>query len=258
VPDSFEQRAMVELLDAGQHSALSCVTAIALYGTPGFALEPIHISRGRRGGRSPRRGVVWHHPRLLPDHHVLIVNGLRTTTPARTLADLGGLPGIHPNRVVRAINSAWAGGLVTRAQLERMADEWCERGRRGSAFLHEYLDSHAPDWKPPASNIANRFIQIVVDAGMPEPLSEVNIGDSERWLGRVDCLDPEFPLIAEIDSDRFHVAPLDAEADAHRDVSMGRAGFAVIRFPEHKVWHAPQEVVAEWRAARLRARRRLS
>ena len=198
---------------------------------------------------------MWHHPRLLPASHLVRrPNGLIVTSPTRTLADLAGMD-LHPKRVERAINSTWANGLTDRRRLGVMAKEWCERGRPGSAFLHEYLDSRALDWTPPASNLAARFIQIVVDAGMPEPISEVNLGDNERWLGRVDCLDPEYALVAEIDSERFHAAPLDKASDAARDVAMGLAGFDTERFREFEVWHRPKEVADRWREARDRARR---
>ena len=70
---------------------------------------PIHVSRPRRNAHKPPSDVTWHHPRLLPDHHILVVNGLRVTTPARMIA------------------------------------EWCERGRRGSVWLREYVDSKPPN-----------------------------------------------------------------------------------------------------------------
>lgn len=254
--DSFERRAMVALLDAGDGAALSHTTGAAEFGIAGFALEPIHVSRPRRSRREPTAGVIWHHPRFLPvSHLVRRPNGLTVTSPTRTLADLAGLPEIHPKRVERAINNAWSSGLTDGRRLTVMAKEWCERGRRGSAFLHEYLDSRAIDWTPPASNLAARFIQIVVDAGMPEPISEVNIGDNERWLGRVDCLDPQYRLVAEIDSDRFHAAPLDQQSDADRDATMEVAGFEIERFKEFEVWHRPSDVADRWRQARDRARR---
>ncbi len=209
-----------------------------------------HVVRPRELRHRPNpEGVIWHRPTFLPPHHLAVVNGLVVTTPARTLADLGNLGTMHPMRMSRAIESAWSAGLVTRRHLEVMADEWCERGRRGSAFLHEYLESRPVDWIPPASNLAGRFIRLIVEAGLPEPRSEVNVG-VDRWLGRVDCLDPELPLIAEIDSDRYHVAPIDADADAQRDQDMREAGFTVVRFREFDVWHRPHDVVERWRSAR--------
>lgn len=252
--DSFERRLTVGLLDGGPGSAMSSESALAYYGVPGFALEPIHISRVRSGERPSLEGVVWHHSRLLPPQHVLEVNGLRMTTPARALADVVGRKGMHPERARRTIETAWAARLVNRPLLVQMADEWCERGRRGSTFLREYLDSKPTDFVPAASNVARRFIQLIVEAGMPEPRSEVNVGDASAWLGRVDCLDPALPLIAEIQSDRFHTAPLDVAHDAARNGRIERAGFTVVPFTEFQVWHRGRDVVEIWRAERNKMR----
>ena len=175
--------------------------------------------------------------------------------PDRALFDLAHLRGIHPHRLERAVNSAWADRLTSRKQLVRMEAEWCEQGRRGSAFMHEYLAGRPVGWEPPASRLEGRFIDLIVDAGMPAPRSQANVGDDESWIGRVDCRDPDFPkLLAEIDSDRFHIAPLDAASDAKRDDRLVAAGFRIVRFNEFDVWHRPNEVVARWREARSRMR----
>jgi hypothetical protein len=262
--DTFERRLSVALLDAGPNSVLSHPTATRVFDVAGFTDSPIHVSRPRKNAHTPPDGVVWHHPRFLPAHHILVVNGLRVTTPARMVADLASLadvPGtrpkaLHPKKVERIADSAFAAGLFRRAELEAMETEWCERGRQGSVWLHEYLASRPKEWTPPASNVARRFVQLIKDAGMPEPRSEVNVGNGNRWLGRVDCLDPELPLIAEIDSDRYHIAPLDSESDARRDIDMGDGGFATIRFKESEIWFDPQGTVERWRAKRDEVRRK--
>lgn len=256
-PDSFERRVTVARLDASCLAGLSHESVAAFYGVAGFERESITMSRVRKSRRISSDAITWHHPRYLPRHHLLMVNGLVVTTPARMIADLANLPYISDQRLERIADNAWGAGLFNRGHLVTMADEWCERGRRGSAFLREYLESRPIDWKPAATNVARRFIQIIKDAGMPEPRSEVNVGDAVRWLGRVDCLDPELPLVAEINSDRWHTAPLDVLADGHRQSGIENGGFEVETFREHEVWHEPMAVVDRWRAARLRVRRNL-
>jgi hypothetical protein len=221
-----------------------------------FQLEPIHLSVPR--GTRPRTialDVIVHRPMYLPDHHLRDVNGLSFTTPTRTAADIANLPTISVQRAQRVLETLWAARLTDRDRMRRMADEWCERGRKGSAFLHAYLDALPSDWLPPESNLERRFITIVTEAGLPAPRSQVNAGGEDDWFGRVDLLDPELPLIAEIDSDRFHVAPLDRAKDADRDDKAGHAGFEVERFTEFEVWHRPAETVERWRNARRRVQR---
>ncbi|HVT78756.1 MAG TPA: DUF559 domain-containing protein [Acidimicrobiales bacterium] len=252
--DVFERRAMCVLLEFPGGS-LSFPTAAAHFGVTGYELEPIHVSVPRRTRpRTIDLDVVVHRPLYLPEHHLTqFDNGLVFTTPTRTAADIANLPTTTASRAERVVETLWAARLTDRTRLARMAGEWCERGRRGSAFLHAFLDARPAEWLPPESNLERRFIKLIADAGMPRPRSQVDSG-GEDWFGRVDLRDPELPLIAEIDSDRFHAAPLDRASDAARDEAAERAGFTVERFREHDVWHNPSDVIARWRAARLRVR----
>jgi very-short-patch-repair endonuclease len=256
-PDSWERDAWVGLLDAGEGAALSHDSALSLWRVPGFELKPLHVSRGRARSTSVVQGVTLHRPRLWVPAHCLLFNGtMPVVTPTRALFDVANEGEIDEHKLERAINSAWSRGLTSGQLLRRMADEWCERGRQGSAFFRSYLERRPIAWQPPESNLEGRFVQIIVDAGMPEPRRQVEVGDASSWIGRVDLLDPEFPLIAEIDSDLFHGAPLDVEADEIRDDRLGNAGFQVVRFTEHEVWHKRQTVVDRWRDKRNEARGR--
>ena len=169
------------------------------------------------------------------------------------LFDLANDGETHHLKLERTFNNAWGRGLTSGQLLVQVADEWCERGRRGSAFIHEYLERHPISWQPPASNLEDRFRRIIAEAGMPEPRRQINLGDQTSWIGRVDFLDPEVPLVGEVDSDLFHVAALDAESDEEREERLEAAGFEVERFKEFDVWHDKQSVIARWRDARRRA-----
>jgi hypothetical protein len=257
-PDSFEQRATIARLDGGPGAAVSVFTTLAWAGLSGFALEPIHVTRQRSDFRKAPTGVVWHIPRRLLPEHVMELNGLITTTPTRALADMLTLPNTSEKRCERALDNARSARLTNHVLLSRIAAQLCGRGWPGTTFLRDYLERKPVDWVPPASNLARRFIELIKEAGMPEPRSEVNLGDEVAWLGRVDCLDPQLPLIAEIDSERFHTAPLDVESDEQRDENMNRAGFEVIRFREHDVWYDPGKVIDRWRNKRAEVRRNLA
>lgn len=254
--DTFERRAQAALFDSTDGAGLSFTTATGWYRIPGFQRDPIHITEPRElRTRASRVEATRHHPLLLPKHHVIRVNGLAVTTPSRTAADLANIPGMRFDRAERAIDSMWARGLTNRKKLARMADEWCERGRRGSAFLHEYLDARPAEWRPPESSLERRFCDIVTGAGFPRPISQVNVGTDEAWFGRCDFLDPELPLIGEVDSDVFHTAPLDVASDKARDAEATRGGFVVVRVKEHEVWYDKDEVIRKWIDGRWRARR---
>lgn len=256
-PATYELDAWIALTEAGDDAALSHDSCLALWGLPGFARYPIHVSTSRSVTRFELHEPVLHRTRFWPAHHRLVVNGLPMATPTRALFDVINADEMHPLKIERTVNTAWAKGLTSGLLLAKMAKEWCERGRTGSKWVHEYLDTHPVDWEPPASNLESRFSHLIVEAGMPEPKRQRNLGDDHSWIGRVDMLDPELPLVAEISSDRFHLAPMDAAADATRFSRLEKAGFVVVEFKEFEVWHRGDDVVERWRQARRDLRDKL-
>lgn len=253
-PDTFERDAWIGLHHAGASAALTHDTSLAVWKVPGFALRPIHVSHNRARRLPPVAGVIFHRSRLWPEHHRLLLNEMPVVTPTRALFDVANEGEIHELALERAVNNAWARELTSGQELETLAKEWCARGRNGSAFMRAYLERHPIDWQPPASNLEARFKQLIVEAGMPEPVRQRNVGDQVRWIGRVDVRDPGLALIGEVDSDLFHTAPLDRESDAERDARLTAAGFVVKRFTEFEVWHDRRAVVERWRAGRAEAR----
>jgi very-short-patch-repair endonuclease len=253
-PTTFDRDAWVGLYEGGPTAAITTDSALACWGVPGFSQRPIHIGHERNRTTASLEGVVWHESRFWPDDHRMLLNGMPIVTPTRALFDLANANDVNPQRVERAINNAWARRLTSGELLQKMLDEWCKRGRRGSAFLREYLAARPIDWQTPESNLERRFVELIVKAGMPEPKRQRNIGDDASWIGRIDMCDPELPLLGEIDSDLFHTAPLDASADAERDDRLTAAGFRVERFPERQIWYEPGTVVERWRRARHETR----
>lgn len=254
VPSTYELDAWVGLIEAGEDSAISHEGCLDWWGLPGFSRWPIDVTTGRAVSQFGLDAVTLHRSHLWPARHRIEVNGLRVATPTRAIFDVLNAGEVHLLKLERTINTAWARGLTSGRLLNEMAQEWCERGRRGSTWIHEYLDTHPIDWEPPASNLEARFSRVIVEAGMPEPKRQRNLGDDHSWIGRVDMVDPELPLIAEINSDRFHIAPLDAKADELRYKKLRSAGFEVEPFTEFEVWHRRDVVIDRWRAARRRVR----
>lgn len=251
-PDTFERRVTCVLLHS-RTAVLSFDTVAAMCGVHGFQREPIHISepRGFRQ-RDIDIEVVRHQPRLLPAGHLLRVDDFPATSPTRLCADIAYLKANDwsDRRKARAIEAIWGAGLTTRALLDAMEKQWCERGRRGSSFLHEFLAERPTEFRPGESSLERRFNEIIVDAGFPRPIPQVDSFGLEGWFGRVDVRDPEVPLIGEVDSDRYHLAPLDKADDNRRDEAATAAGFRIERFSEFEVWYEPATVVERWRAAR--------
>jgi hypothetical protein len=240
-PRTFSQHCMVAALDAGEGSAVSHLAAAALWEVPGFSPGEVHVSRAR--GRSGRKGglAIVHEPRLWPDHHRTVRDGIPVTTVARTVFDLAGC--VHPLRAERALDNALAHKLVGLREVRAVAIELFEHGRTGSALMRRLLDDRGAGYIAPASGLEARFFALLAAAGLDLPERQVELG-GDAWAGRVDFYFRRAGLVVEIDSERHHTAQLDAEADARRDAAMRAAGFRVLRIGEVQLEARPWEVVA--------------
>lgn len=239
-PPTFRQRCMMAALDAGRGAAVSHVAAAALWGLPGFGTGEVHVSRSRAATSRTGRLATVHEPRLLPDHHRTLVDGIPVTTVARTVFDLAGC--LHPLRTERALDNALARRLADLETMRAVAIELLEHGRTGSALMRQLLDDRGAGYIPPASGLEARFFALLVEAGVELPDRQVEVG-GEAWAGRVDFLYRRAKLVIEIDSDVHHTAKLDVESDRRRDQALRAGGFGVLRITEAQVWQRPHEAV---------------
>src|SRR3546814_6635961 len=124
-----------------------------------------------------------------------------------------------------------------------MLEVMAQRGRPGIRTMRQVLATRGLDYVPPASNLEARFEQILLQAGDAPMRRQVDIGDGDRWIGRVDFRDAELPLIVEIQSERFHASLIDKQLDATRMERLRAAGFVVLEFTDQPVWHQRHHVL---------------
>jgi hypothetical protein len=158
----------------------------------------------------------------------------------------------HPRRAARALDDAWRRRLLSGRSLRALVDETSIQGRPGLGVLRALLGERGDDYVPPASNLESRFAAIVAQAGLPEMRRQVDSGDGDRWVGRVDFRDAHLPLVVEVQSETFHSALSDRVHDRIRSSALRAAGFEVVEVTEEQVWHRPHEVVRAVREARAR------
>jgi very-short-patch-repair endonuclease len=251
-PVTLQQRTLAAVLDLGPPAYVSHRSAAALWGLTGFSVQPIDVMV-LRGGRETKTelGIV-HRPRHLPDPFAAVLDDVPVVRPALVLLQLA--PLVSPQRLRRLLDRLWARRLLSGPSVRRELDGLMHRGRPGTAALRALLDSLPPDYVPPASGLEGRFAHILERAGLSAMRRQVDLGDDSGWCGRVDFVDAEVPLVAEVDSDRYHLALTDVEADRARQERLAAAGFTVIRFTEGQIWHQPDEVVRRVRVERQRLR----
>jgi very-short-patch-repair endonuclease len=246
---------MRAVLDAGPGAVISHTTAAAWWGLPGFDLLTIHVTRPRGTTCAPAAFAGEVHEVLnLSTDQVTVLDGVPIVRPERLTFEL--CASTHPLRAERALDTGWAKALYSGDSLRRIHQELACRGRGGTVLLRELLEARPLGWTPPASNLEARFDTIMREALLGEWRRQVNLGDDARWCGRVDFRSTEWPLVVEVQSERYHTALSDQLHDAARRSGLEDAGFVVVEVWDTQIWHARHDVVAKVRdgIARVRAR----
>lgn len=239
-PRRWEQRLMGLVLAAGPGAAASHRSAAALLRVPGFPRGPVEVTTPRRWRQRADPACV-HSSRLLLPEHVTRVEGIPTTSAARSLIDLAAV--LRPGQLARAFDNCLARGIVTTAAVEDATRLLASRGRAGIALMRLLLDERSYGYVALPSELEALFLAVVRDAGLPEPERQVDVGGSE-WVGRVDFAYPRRKLLIELDSRRHHTALLDLESDRIRDNRLTSSGWRIVRITWAQLTTSPEEVVS--------------
>ena len=149
---------------------------------------------------------------------------------------------VHARRAERALDTALGRRLVTLPALSRVLDDLAEHGRAGTVVLRTLLMEREPEYVAPESELEARFIELTRSHGLPTPERQVELGDEDSWIGRVDFLFRGARLVVEVDGAAFHDGLLDRRRDAERDARLQAAGWTVLRFRWDDVVNRPAAV----------------
>lgn len=145
-------------------------------------------------------------------------DGLRVTSPARTLYDLA--RSSRPRLVERALGRAFRKELTTREELEVLMAR--HAGLPGSARLRPFLGDATPEFT--RSEAEDRFLAVVRSAGLPKPTVNVRVGRYE-----LDFYWPGQRVAVEVDGWEFHSSSFAFERDRERDAELAARGIRVVR-----------------------------
>jgi hypothetical protein len=254
VPDHPLTAGQAALLHVGRNAALATQSAATFWDLPGFRSEPVELirSRGDSTLRTPLCRVRT--STAFDDGHVSEVDGIRVTTPIRTVYDLAAE--IHPQRVARLLDTCHNRGLVSWPDLHRLVDDLGTRGLRGTTLMRELAAERPVGFRPPESRLEARVNEVLVRAGQRPMTPQVDLGDEDGWIGRVDLVHRPDRVALEVQSERFHGSLTDHRHDAVRIERLRAAGWIVIEADDFMVWHCPRELVDQVRGARAESRLR--
>jgi hypothetical protein len=248
-PKSYRQRLMIAVLDAGAGAVASFIAAACLHGLPGFG-EAIEVSARRAGRRRPAPFGIRHRPLHLPRHHKTRKHGIPVTTIERTLFDLAGI--IHWKRLERAIDTALNSGATTVERLWAVWTELATSERRAVVAMHKALRRLEPGYVPPESELESRFLDLLTAAGISLPIKQVNLGNQEQWIGRVDFWYAAERIVIEVHGSQ-HRSELEQRKDEARRLEFEAQGIRVMEFWWDQVVLEGDKVIAAVRGALARA-----
>ena len=216
-------------LSAGLHglgpdAVVSFRAAAKLHGFDRFTHDELEFTVMRR-----RRGAFFldatiHTSLVLPKSDIVIIRGLRTTHPIRTIIDLAALR-IREERLEAAVDSAVRLGLASVDNIARRLQQLRGKGRSGVRRLDRVLVTSGGH-----SFLERAFLKLVHEAGLPRPIPQVEHRRDGVHMARVDFLFPEHDLVVEVSGGRGHSSAVDRAKDARRRNELQRLGRLVLEF----------------------------
>jgi hypothetical protein len=233
---SFNGWCQAGLLACGEGSALARRTACQIWGLRRGETLPLSVivpsNRGRRHDRIEVRRA------RLPPGEWMLLDGLRVTTPARTIVDMAGELGPKEMRqlIERAQDLRRFNRRDVRAILERHPRQ---AGRRRLLDLTVLLE---PDADGARSFLERLFLPLVRKVGLPKPEVNLRIEGRER-----DFVWREQRLVIEVDGYAYHSSRAAIRRDKARDRELTAALWRPARFTYEEVAFEPAATAAELR-----------
>jgi hypothetical protein len=212
---------MAAVLAGGQGAVLSDRDAAAAHALLRAEYGPIHVTTPRK--LVSRDGLRFHHRHLLAAE-LTAVEGIPTTTVARTIVDLAAT---EPRRVVeRAIHEAEVQRTLDLRALEAIVDRWPHS--RGIRAIRAILADRSLGSASTKEELEDAFVAFLDEEGFPHPQTNAWIQIGERWF-QVDCLWRAQRLIVELDGWQVHGTRRRFETDRERDRALLKADWRPIR-----------------------------
>jgi hypothetical protein len=241
-PVTYSQGLVAACLAIGPEATASHRAAATVHGMLGYREPPVEVTTNRL--RSPEvNGVVVHRLADLHERWVQVVDGIRVTTPARTLVDLGAVTSLKT--VEAALDRAAGRRLVTYRDVRDAMRAVARQGRRGVGTIRALLDERIGRLLP-AGVLEARMTSLLRNAGLPEPIPEHTVADDHGgFIAVVDFAYVDRKLAIEVDGYEFHSTPKAVDHGNARDRLLITAGWRPLHFSWNEVERHPERVATE-------------
>lgn len=239
-PD-IEMRAAMKTLGA----VVSHQSAARIHGLQPIEDSPPNVTVSHRGTHT-FPGVIVHQSTDLLDEHVMEIADMRVTTPPRTIVDLSKV--YSARRLERIVENALIAGKVDLDDLVELTTALSRRGKVGIKRMRRVIENLTGNALS-ESELERLLIELIVNAGLPEPVKQFHAPWLKRLNGRVDLAYPMYKILIEGDSRRWH-GTFDAfESDRTRDNAAQIAGWIILRITWRMIQTEPSMVIQTVKAA---------
>ncbi|CAN5505487.1 DUF559 domain-containing protein [soil metagenome] len=198
--------------------------------------SPIEVNAPR--SRESHSGFVLHRSRCLEPEDATSVDGIATTSVARTLVDLADV--LTEKRLADAVHEAEVRRVFDLTAIESTLGRL--PGRRGRHRLRRVLAQYGGGPQRTRSEGERRFLELVAVHRLPTPLSSV-----QRAGYELDFLWPDAGLGVEFDGEAFHHTVRAYHSDRRRDRKLAVVDIQVIRITWHDLTAGQETLVRDLR-----------
>lgn len=223
-PDSFRQRCAVA---SAAGAVISHTSAAALHRFDGYDKRergPVEVCFTRNAKRAMPSGFKVHTWRRTHVNDIAVVDGIRCTSIARTLAQLG--LDEPSERVERALDSALRDGASPR-WIEKTLGRLRRPGPTGLQILESIIADPARSGRLSESVLEAVVERAIADPDLPSPVRQYELRLA-TGIRRLDLAFPEAKLGVEAHSRLFHWGAAKDEKDNLRDLELAAEGWEVV------------------------------
>jgi hypothetical protein len=226
-------RWMAAVLACGPDAVLSHRSGAALHDLRPIPGGNIDVTARNRHVH-PR--IRCHRARSLPQQDRTTIDAIPVTSIERTLLDIA--PAYSQQRLRSTLEAAQRRDLIDSRRFEALLAR--SRGHRGRSPLKRALAELHDEAPWTQSRLERDFLELVRDAGLPEPLTNVFV-DGEL----VDVYWPAHNLVVELDSYDYHRDRRSFEDDRRKDAKHLLAGRRSIRVTGTRLAHERQALLRD-------------
>ena len=227
-------RCMAAALACGASGTITHEAAAWLHRTIGTFPGMIDVTATHHRGHIP--GLQVHRSGLLDARSTTRIDGIRLTTFARTVVDLGARMSFP-----LLAHVMYKGSYRRIFDEEEILDELERVGlRRGRRSVLEALELRRSNSAGCRSLSEARMHELLLEIGAPPVLITPDIPTLDRIIEPDFCW-PDLQLCIEVDGEQ-HDTPEGRAADQRRDAALSEAGYRVVRITSTDVWRRPSQV----------------